>query len=77
LATRRALAKLIGRRITDQEAKNYLDDESSDYQQMVSLLSQELGVTSLKFQTVTDMVSAISLPKKRLCLECWLGKNNE
>ncbi len=76
LATRRALAKLIGRRITDQEAKNYLGDESSGYQQMVSLLGQELGVTSLKFQTVTNMVSAIGLPKKRLCLECWLGKRN-
>jgi len=76
LATRRVLAKLLGRKITDQEALEYVDEKSRGYQKMVSLIGQELGVTSLKYQTVEDMVSAIGLPRERLCLECWLGKKN-
>lgn len=76
LATRRVLAKWLGRKITDQEASRYVDEKSRGYQKMVSLIGQELGVTSLKYQTVDDLVSAIGLPKGRLCLECWLGKKN-
>lgn len=76
LATRRVLAKWLGRKITDQEALEYIDEKSRGYQKMVSLIGQELGVTSLKYQTVDDMISAIGLPKERLCLECWLGKKN-
>jgi amidophosphoribosyltransferase len=76
LATRRVLAKLLGRKITDQEALEYVDEKSRGYQKMVSLIGQELGVTSLKYQTVDDMVSAIGLPRERLCLDCWLGKKN-
>ncbi|MDD3531859.1 MAG: amidophosphoribosyltransferase [Candidatus Shapirobacteria bacterium] len=76
LATRRILAKLVGRRVTDQEAGGYVDDKGSDYGEMVSLLGQELGVTSLKYQTVDEMILAIGLPQKRLCLECWLGRRD-
>lgn len=74
LATRRVLAKLLGRRISDQETKNYIDDKSPGYKKMVSLLGKELGVTSLRYQAVNKMVTAIGLPPERLCLECWLGK---
>jgi len=41
---------------------------------MVETIQKELGVTSLKYQTIDDMVKAIGLPKEKLCLYCWDGK---
>jgi amidophosphoribosyltransferase len=77
LATRKILAKIFGRKVTDQEAEGYLDHKGKNYQKMVSLMGKELEVTSLKYQTIDGMVAAIGLPEKRLCLECWLGRENE
>ncbi|MDD3679603.1 MAG: amidophosphoribosyltransferase [Candidatus Shapirobacteria bacterium] len=74
LAARRILAKIIGRKITDREAGEYLNSKSSSYKKMVDLTGQELGASSLKYQTVEDMVTAIGLPRGKLCLECWLGR---
>ena len=37
-------------------------------------LAKDLGVTSLKYQLLDDMVKAIGLPKEKLCLYCWNGK---
>ncbi|KUK83778.1 MAG: Glutamine phosphoribosylpyrophosphate amidotransferase [Microgenomates bacterium 39_6] len=77
LITRRVLAQLVGKKVDDDQAKKYSDDKSKEYQKMICLISKELGLTSLKYQTVDDMVAAIGLPKKRLCLECWLGKERK
>jgi glutamine phosphoribosylpyrophosphate amidotransferase len=33
-----------------------------------------LLVTTLRYQTVDDMVEAIGLPKEKLCLYCWTGQ---
>jgi len=41
---------------------------------MVETIKKELGVTSLKYQTIAEMVKAIGLPDKKLCLYCWNGK---
>jgi glutamine phosphoribosylpyrophosphate amidotransferase len=32
-----------------------------------------LGVTTLKFQKLDDMVAAIGLPREKLCTYCWNG----
>lgn len=40
---------------------------------MVDVIAQELGVTSLRYQTVDDMVAAIGLPGESLCLYFWTG----
>ena len=42
---------------------------------MVDWIADDLGVTSLKYQRLDDMVKAIGLPKDKLCLYCWCGKN--
>ncbi|MCP4589591.1 MAG: hypothetical protein GY842_02495, partial [bacterium] len=34
----------------------------------------DLGVTTLRYQTVDDMVEAIGQPRNRLCLYCWTGQ---
>ncbi len=71
LAARRAIWALEGRDIED--ISSYLDADSSEYQQMVEWIQQDLGITSLRYQLLDDMVTAIGYPKRSLCLYCWRG----
>ncbi len=57
-----------------KDISQYIDDKSPGYDKMVSWIADDLGVTSLKYQKIKDMVSAIGLPKDKLCLYCWTGK---
>ena len=49
----------------------YLDEDSKNHGNMIGVLEEELGLTSLKYQRLGDMVEAIGLPKERLCTYCW------
>jgi len=40
---------------------------------MVDWITRDLTLTTLRYQTVDDMVKAIGLPKEKLCLYCWTG----
>lgn len=73
LAARRAIKKSFGKRMKSS-LEGFLDEKSPQYKKMVENIRQELGVTSLKYQSVDDMVKAIGLPKERLCLYCWTGR---
>ena len=42
---------------------------------MVEYIREMLNLTSLKFQTVDDLVKAIGLPKDQLCTYCWTGED--
>ena len=72
---------LITRRyIRDRDGVNadiskYLDPDSQAYRDMVEYIRKNLGLTSLAFQRLDDLVSAIGLPKNRLCTYCWDGKD--
>jgi len=44
---------------------------------MIELIAEEIGVTTLKYQTVDDMVAAIGLPREKLCLYCWTGQQTK
>jgi amidophosphoribosyltransferase len=72
LVARRAI-KAIEKSI-DYDVSQYIDDNSTKYQQMIDWIARDIGVTSLKYQKVDDMVKAIGLPKDKLCLYCWRGK---
>lgn len=74
LAARRAVRKMFGKK-KKQLLDIFLDEKSPYYQRMVETIRRELGVTSLKYQTIEDMVKAIGLPRERLCLYCWTGKD--
>jgi len=37
----------------------------------VERIRKNLGLTSLKFQKLNDLVDAIGLPKEKLCTHCW------
>jgi len=72
LAARRAIKALEGKDIKD--VTEYVNHNSEKYRKMVEWIANDLDVTTLKYQTVDDMVKAIGLPKEKLCLYCWTGK---
>lgn len=72
LASRRAIRKLEGKDIKKVDA--YLDHQSSKYKNMVEWIRRDLNVTSLKYLDIQDIIEAIGLPQKDLCLYCWRGK---
>jgi amidophosphoribosyltransferase len=72
LAARRAIRDLEGRDLED--LSEYLDNKSEKYKKMVDWIAKDLGVTTLRYQTVEDMVEAIGLPKDKLCMYCWTGQ---
>jgi amidophosphoribosyltransferase len=42
---------------------------------MVEQIRKNLGLTSLKYQTLGDLVDAIGMPKEKLCTHCWDGSS--
>ena len=72
---------LITRRyIREQEGENadvekYQDPDGAPYKGMVEYIRAKLGLTSLAFQTLDDLVSSIGLPREKLCTFCWTGKD--
>ncbi len=72
---------LITRRyIRDQDGagadvSRYLDPDGEPYRAMVEYIRKNLGLTSLAFQRLDDLIAAIGLPRERLCTYCWDGKD--
>jgi amidophosphoribosyltransferase len=71
LAGRWAIKDLIGRNIEDPAS--YVNPESENYKAMVEVICKKLGLTTLQYQRLEDLVSAIGLPKSKLCTYCWDG----
>ena len=71
LIARRMIRKLEGKDIED--VSKYLNPESDEYKQMVELIRQDIGVESLKYHKINDLVKAVGMPKEKLCTHCWLG----
>ena len=40
---------------------------------MTDAIARRLGLTSLRYQRLDDMVEAVGLPKEKLCTFCWDG----
>jgi len=73
LAVRKAIRAIEGKDIED--VSDYLDPKSEKYQQMIEWIAKDLGVTTLRYQLLDDMVEAIGMPREKLCLYCWNGEN--
>ena len=71
LAGRWAIKELIGKDIEDPS--EYTDPDSDNYKAMVDIIRKKLRLTTLKYQRLEHLVSAIGLPKERLCTFCWDG----
>jgi amidophosphoribosyltransferase len=72
LAARKAIHSLEGHDIED--VSKYIDRNSAEYKKMVEWIARDLEVTTLRYQSVEDMVKAIGLPREKLCLYCWTGE---
>jgi amidophosphoribosyltransferase len=72
LAARRAIRALEGK--DTDKIEPYLDEDSPKHKKMVTWITKDLGATTIKYQRLNDMVSAIGLPKEKLCLYCWTGR---
>ncbi len=75
LAARQAIYEIEGGEIED--VSEYLDPDSEKYEKMVELIREKVGVTSLMYQRLEDMIDAIGLPKERLCRYCWDGCHHQ
>ena len=42
---------------------------------MVAEIARRLGLTSLKFSTIEDLIDSIGLPKDRVCTHCFDGSS--
>jgi amidophosphoribosyltransferase len=72
LAARKAIRSLEGHDVED--VSDYIDHRSQKYGKMVEWIAKDLGVTTLRYQTLDDMIDAIGRPKDKLCLYCWTGE---
>ena len=72
LAARRAIREIEGS-ADDETVDRYTRGDPDKHCAMVERIRERLGLTSLRYQTVDDVVKAIGLPKDKLCTYCWDG----
>jgi amidophosphoribosyltransferase len=73
LAGRKSIADLEGTPETD--ISEYINPGSDKYAAMVEGIRKRLGLTTLRYQTLGNMIEAIGLPRERLCTYCWNGES--
>jgi len=71
LIARRVIKELEG--VDDKDLDIYGKAGSPQYREMVEKIRKELNITTLKFNTLENLVEAIGLPKEDLCTHCWDG----
>lgn len=52
---------------------DYIDEKSDKHAALIEHMRKQLGLTTLAFQKLDDMVKAIGVPKEKLCTYCWVG----
>ena len=71
LAARKAIQELEG------DANAHLDEYASPstdrYHRMVEVIRARIGLTTLAYQQLNDMIEAIGLAREKLCTFCWTG----
>jgi amidophosphoribosyltransferase len=74
LITRRVIGELEGD--PNKNLDKYATSHSPQYDKMVESIRNRFGLTSLKFNTIEDLVEAIGLPKCKLCTHCFDGSSH-
>ena len=69
LAAQKAVREIEGPEKADLAA--YARSGSPQYEAMVGKIAARLGLTSLRYQRLEDLVAAIGLPKEKVCTFCW------
>ncbi len=72
LVARRAINSIEGKETSD--VSDYADYKTEKYEKMIDWIKNDLGLDSLQYQRLDDMIEAIGVPKEKLCTYCWNGK---
>jgi len=72
LATRKAITEMEG--VSDAHLADYAQEDSDRHAAMVSAIAKKLGLSTLRFQRLTDMIEAIGMPADCICTACWTGE---
>ncbi len=75
LITRRIIKELEGD--PDKNLGKYATAGTPEYGKMVDIIRERFGLTSLKFNTVEELVRAIGLPKCKICTHCFDGSSHD
>ncbi|NQT77890.1 MAG: amidophosphoribosyltransferase [Bacteroidetes bacterium] len=73
LAGRKAILDLEGAH--DKHLDEYATPGTDRYYAMIEKIRERIGVTTLQYQKLNDLVEAIGLPKEKLCTHCWDGSS--
>ena len=71
LLTRRIIQQFEGK--PDARLEQYATSDSPEYTRMVNEMARQLGITTLKFNKIENLIKAIGLPKCRVCTHCFDG----
>jgi amidophosphoribosyltransferase len=74
LAGRKAIFDMEGQEQEDT-IRRYADPDTRQTTDMVEHIREKLGLNTLKYQRLEDMIAAIGLPKEKLCTHCWDGSS--
>ncbi len=74
--------ELIARRIIgdfegdpNTNLERYATTGTPEYERMVTEIGRRLGLTTLKFSKIEDLVESIGLPKCQICTHCFDGSS--
>ena len=73
LITRRMIEKFEGD--ANKNLDKYATPGSPEYNRMVDAIAKDLGLTTLKFNTIEQLINAIGLPKCQVCTHCFDGSS--
>ena len=73
LITRRMIQKFEGD--PNKNLDKYATTDAPEYKRMVDEIAKELGLTTLKFNTIEQLIEAIGLPKCQVCTHCFDGSS--
>jgi amidophosphoribosyltransferase len=81
-STSRSTLDLAGRQAIDEIEGNETDfleeyalANSPKNLEMIERIRERLGLTTLAYQKLEDLVTAVGLPKEKLCTHCWDGSS--
>lgn len=74
LLTRRIIEDLEGD--PNAHLDEYATTGSCRYCKLVEKMRERYGLTSLKFNTLENLVDAIGLPKEQICTHCFDGTSH-
>ncbi|MCD7938063.1 MAG: amidophosphoribosyltransferase [Tannerellaceae bacterium] len=76
--------ELIARRIVKElegddtkDLDKYAETDSDQYNNLVDCIRKKLNITTLRFNTVEDLIASIGLPKECVCTHCYDGSKDD